>query len=141
MATAPAPPARGSVAGPLWSGAVVGAATAVLALRTPYAPGSYGICPSILLFGIQCPFCGGLRATHSLAHGDLAAAWAMNPLVVVAAPLAVVAWGWWLGASLGWWRPLRVRVPAWSAWVFLALMVGWTVARNVSGLGIAAPTP
>ena len=49
--------------------------------------GSYGVCPLYALTGLWCPACGGLRATHDLAHGDLAGAWAMNPLWVLAVPL------------------------------------------------------
>ena len=144
MGTVEAPPVqrdRGArrAAGPIGTALVVGAATITLAVRSPHVTGSYGVCPSIALFGIWCPACGGLRAVHDLAHADLAGAWAHNPLFVLAVPLLVAAWVRWLGVSLGWWRP--GPVPAWSAWVLLGVMAAFTVLRNVPGLEFLAPPP
>lgn len=63
------------------------------------------MCPVLALSGYLCPTCGGLRAVHDLATGDLAGAWVMNPLVTIAVPLASVVLGVW------WWRAWR-RLPA-----------------------------
>jgi hypothetical protein len=43
-------------------------------------------CPLWYLTGWYCPGCGSLRAVHQLLHGNLRAAWAMNPLTVVLLP-------------------------------------------------------
>jgi hypothetical protein len=43
-------------------------------------------CPVHYLTGWYCPGCGSLRAIHQLLHGNLRAAWAMNPLTVVLLP-------------------------------------------------------
>ena len=37
----------------------------------PNAGGTYPVCPTQALLGVDCPACGGLRGTHSLLHGDL----------------------------------------------------------------------
>ena len=37
--------------------------------------------------GLDCPGCGGLRATHQLLHGDIRAAFALNPLFIVVLPI------------------------------------------------------
>jgi hypothetical protein len=117
------------------------AATAVLAVRSPHATGSYGVCPLLALTGLWCPACGGLRAVHELTRLDVAAAWSMNPLVVLGVPLLVLAWGLWLARAVG-------RVPhaprasgrrdasggAWRAWTFLAVSVAFTIARNLPAL-------
>lgn len=135
-------PARGpvrSAAGPLAAAAVVGGATLVLALRSPHVSGSYGVCPSVALFGIWCPACGGLRAVHDLAHADLAGAWAHNELFVLTVPVMVAAWVRWLGLRRGWWR--AAPIPAWTAWVALAALVAYGVLRNLPGFEFLAPPP
>jgi hypothetical protein len=112
-------------------GAVAAAATGLLAVRTPYASGSYGFCPFLTLTGLWCPARGGLRAVHELTQLDLAAAWAMNPLLVLAVPVLVVAWALWLARGLRGRAPGVVGGRAWTAWAVLAVAVGFTVARNV----------
>ena len=129
-------PAR-SAAGPIVVGALVAAATVTLALRSPHLAGSYGVCPSVALFGVWCPACGGLRAVHDLAHADLAGAWAHNALLVLAVPLLVAAWVRWLGDRLGWWR--SAPLPAWTAWAVLVVLVSYGILRNVPGLEFLAP--
>lgn len=118
------------VAWPTATAVGVTAATALLAVRTPYAPGSYGICPVLALTGMLCPACGGLRAVHELTQLDIAAAWAMNPLVLLGLPVAVVVWAVWLLRS-GWGRPRLPRLPAATPWVVLAVVMAFGVLRNV----------
>lgn len=121
--------------------AATGAGAAwLLAVRSPYEPLSYGICPSVLLLGLQCPGCGGLRATHDLVTGDVAGAWQANPLWVLVAPLLVAAWVLWT------WRAWRGRPagvpPAWLAWALLVVVVLFGVLRNVPALApVLGPAP
>jgi len=123
---------RASVRGPLVAAGVTVAATVVLALRDPHTAGSYGVCPLYALTGLWCPACGGLRATHDLAHGDVAGAWSMNPLWVLAIPVVVALWGR-LVVRRAQGRPVR-PAPAWLAWVVLAVIVAFGVLRNVPSL-------
>lgn len=44
-------------------------------------------CPFLSLTGYQCPGCGSQRAIHALLHGDFAAAWGKNALLVASLPL------------------------------------------------------
>jgi hypothetical protein len=105
--------------------------TGVVAVRDPHVAGSYGVCPLVAATGLSCPACGGLRATHDLAHGDVAGAWGSNPLWVLLVPVLVVLWAWWLlRRSQG----REVQLPSWSAWVFLALVLVFGVLRNVPAL-------
>lgn len=78
------------------------------------------MCPFALLTGVGCPGCGLTRAASALVRGDVAAAWEMHPLVLVAVAWLAVAW------MVGF---LRRR----GRWVDLP---GRTVARllNVTGL-------
>ena len=118
-------------AGPVLGLAGAGLAGAVL-LRfvDPTRPGS-GLppCPFHWATGLYCPGCGATRAMHALAHFDLAAALAMNPLLVLALPaiaLLLADRAGWLPA--GWdtrrWRLLDAR--AWAV-----LVSGVALARNL----------
>ena len=124
--------------GPLVVGGLVAVATAYVAVVDPNRPGHYLVCPIYLLTGHYCAGCGALRATHDLAHGDLAGAWAMNALWVLVVPLLVIAWLRWSARS--WREPAATRsAPAaqrvvWVPWVALAVPLGYTILRNVPAL-------
>jgi len=60
-----------------------------LALRPPVA-GAYPACPWRAITGLDCPFCGGLRASAAMLHGEWAAAVDYNVLVAVAVPLMLI---------------------------------------------------
>lgn len=147
----PVPGAGGAASGPRARlsrlrapGAVavaIAGATCWLALVDPHTPGQYGVCPLLALTGLYCAGCGGLRATHDLAHGDLAGAWAMNPLLVLAVPLVAVLWARWAARR---WRgapvPPREQPRLWPAWSLLVVVVGYSVLRNVPALApVLAP--
>ncbi|MBD7917009.1 DUF2752 domain-containing protein [Cellulomonas sp. Sa3CUA2] len=134
VSTGTAPPShalrRGAVPFAVAGAAVAGAV--LLVARTPYAPLSYGYCPSLLFLGVSCPGCGGLRATHDLLTGDLVGAWAANPLWTLIAPLLVLLWGTWTVRRLRGGPPLAS--PAWAPWALLVAVVTFGVLRNVPAL-------
>jgi hypothetical protein len=135
---APRRAALGRCRGPVVVASAGLAAAAVLYLRDPHRPGSYGFCPFHVLTGLWCPGCGGLRATHDLLHGDV---WASLTSNVFVAPLVVV-----LVVALARWTVQRYRGgdgrmivvrPATSAILVSALAV-FTVLRNTPwGSGLA----
>src|SRR5829696_759469 len=92
--------------------AALAAATLVAALGVtdPYRPGGHPVCPVLALTGFYCAGCGAQRAVHDLAHLDLSAAWGMNPLVVLAVPLAVLLWVRWVRRASS--RPATALAPA-----------------------------
>lgn len=74
-----------------------GAALALGYLRVvdPNSPGHYPLCPTRALFGVDCPGCGGLRATHDLLCGNVSGALDHNVLIVVFIPVAIYFWVRW----------------------------------------------
>ena len=72
--------------------AALAAETAVLFFFDPARYAIYPVCPWHALTGWDCPGCGTLRALHQLTHGNLAAAWRLNPLTVALLPV-----GLWIG--------------------------------------------
>lgn len=123
---------------PLISGAVAAAACAALVVRDPHTSGSWGFCPLSALIGVYCPLCGGLRATHDLMVGDLAGAWAMNPLWLLMIPVTVVVGArWTLLAARG--RSAALGLA--NHWYVLGgvLLVLYWVARNIPAWPALAP--
>jgi hypothetical protein len=61
----------------------------LLRVYDPAKSGIFPPCPLHYFTGLYCPGCGSLRAIHQLLHGNLQAAWAMNPLTCVLLPFLV----------------------------------------------------
>ncbi|WP_396615879.1 DUF2752 domain-containing protein [Lysobacter soli] len=121
--------------------AVVGA-TAVLtllgvAVLRVFQPASLWPCVFHAVTGLHCPGCGLTRMLHALAHGDVARAWSMNPLAMIALPLlAAMLAQWWLA------RPL---LPAWldryahDGRVWIVALIAFGVLRNLPMFAWMAP--
>lgn len=112
---------------------VVGAvaACAGLALVDPDG-GSYPLCPTSALLGIDCPACGTLRGLHALSRGRLGEALDHNLLLLVAVPLGLLLWLGWAATALGRPRP-PVPAPRWLAPVAIGVALAFTVLRNLPG--------
>jgi hypothetical protein len=112
-------------------GLLLAAVLLVLHQFDPAHNGFYPGCTFHQLTGLNCPGCGGLRATHQLLHGHVLTAFHHNALVVLGVPMAVGWGGLWL------WRRAR-RIPprlhgfstVWL-WVLFGGMVLFTVLRNL----------
>jgi hypothetical protein len=118
----------------LAAGAALGLAlVAVLYFFPPEQHRFYPRCLFYTLTGIQCPGCGGLRAVHRLLHGELAAAWRFNPLVVLLLPLIAI----WLSFSFfnpgTTTRAKEMFLKPALLWLLLVLGAGYAVLRNLSG--------
>jgi hypothetical protein len=110
-------------------------ALGVVAVRDPAQPGSYGFCPLRALTGLDCPFCGGLRGTHDLLHGQLGSTLDHNLLLplylAVGLFLVVVASRQSSAARFSQWSRGRGRIVI---WVLFAVVLGFFVVRNLPWL-------
>lgn len=97
------------MAAPGAAAVAAGAALGYVAAVDPNEPGHYPLCPSLALFGIDCPGCGLTRSTHALLTGDLSGALDHNVLIVAVVPLAVVLWLLWVRRA---WTGRRPAVTA-----------------------------
>ncbi|GAB2582377.1 hypothetical protein GCM10009593_21920 [Microlunatus antarcticus] len=89
---------------------LVGFFAAGLGLSALYATTGVGVgCPFRIVTGWDCPLCGGTRMGSALLHGDVAAAFAFNPVALVGIALLGVVGVLWLVEALG--GPV-VRPPA-----------------------------
>jgi hypothetical protein len=79
-----------------------------------------------MVTGWNCPFCGGLRMTYDLLHGDLLACINDNVFALVGIPLLA---GWVLMRRRRGRRPL----PFGAVLTIVVATVAWTVVRNLPG--------
>jgi Protein of unknown function (DUF2752) len=118
---------RARLYGVLGTGVVLAGGLAYVGLADPHKSDFvFPACPFKLLTGWNCPACGGLRMTHDLLHGDLAAAVVDNIFLLVGLP-ALLAWVL-VRRRAG--RPIFTP-PAIA--VIAVLAVAWTLARNMPG--------
>jgi len=120
--------------------ALAGAAlAAALVVRDPHTSGSWGRCPFLLLTGVPCPACGGMRAANDLLHGRLAEAASSNLYAVATAALAAVAFtAWTVAVATGRQVPLQRHLPRLLVAWFVGLVV-FGLVRLLSGLSALRP--
>ena len=118
---------RARLYGALSTGALIGGGLLYVGLGNPHKPDFvFPPCPFKLLTGWNCPACGGLRMTHDLLHGDLAAAVVDNVFLLLGLP-ALLAW------IVLRWRAGRPMMTMPAIVVVAVLAVAWTVVRNMPG--------
>ena len=117
----------------LWAGicAVTGAAILMLDFFDPATSGLFPPCPLRYLTGWYCPGCGSLRALHQLLHGNLAAAWALNPLTVILLPFLAYGIASYAVFEIRGRHLPRLFLPAVSIRVLGAVIILFGIARNI----------
>jgi hypothetical protein len=121
--------------------AVAGLGAAAASFAYPTVSRATGLalpCPLRTLTGVPCPLCGMTTAATSLAAGDLGAALAANPFVLLLAGLTLAMAGLMAARALGWagpparWPAARRRRAWWAAgllaaasWAFQLHRFGW----------------
>ncbi|MFF1836916.1 DUF2752 domain-containing protein [Streptomyces sp. NPDC058231] len=126
------------LASPVASMAAVLAAFGYVGAVDPNQPGHYPVCPMFRLTGLYCPGCGGLRSAHAVAHGDIVAALGSNAPAVVGYGIFAVVWVvWMVRASRG--LPLRIRLTPVHWWAIGAVLLTFTIVRNLPFGSVLAP--
>jgi hypothetical protein len=124
---APAPTARAARLATLVG---VVAATACVGLVDPARGNAYPLCPSRVLFGLDCPACGGLRGTHALLHGHVLQALDHNLLLPGLLAVLGIVLVLWLRPLAGL-PPAGLTPPRWARLGALAVVVSFTILRNL----------
>ncbi len=87
-------------------------------------------CPFLVLTDLKCPGCGSQRAIHALLHGNVAAAFRYNAMMVLSLPIIFL---------LLYAEAFRRQKPAFYSrihrstyiWIYFAVVIAWSVARNI----------
>jgi Protein of unknown function (DUF2752) len=109
------------------TGAVLAGALGYVGLVDPHNTNSaYPLCPFKWLTGWNCPFCGGLRMTHDLLHGDLSASINDNVFLLLGIPLLAA----WILLRR---RRGRSALPVPAVVTIAVAAIAWTVLRNLPG--------
>lgn len=97
----------------------------------PSASTLYPTCPFLWFTGCYCPGCGSLRAIHQLTRGHPAAAFGLNPLMVLSLPFL----GYYFASNAAraiTGRPLKTFfIRPVFIWALLGLVLVFWVMRNV----------
>lgn len=118
---------RKQLYGALGTGAVLAGALTYIGIADPHRRNSFfPSCPFKAITGWNCPGCGGLRMTHDLLHGDLAAAVVDNVYLLVGLPF-LLAW------LLVRWRQGKPLMNTQMTIVIVVSALTWTVVRNLAG--------
>ena len=111
--------------------AATGAAILMLDFFDPATSGLFPPCPLRYLTGWYCPGCGSLRALHQLLHGNLAAAWALNPLTVILLPFLAYGIASYAAFEIRGRHLPRYFLPAVSIRALCAVIILFGIARNI----------
>lgn len=121
--------------GKRWLPAVIFATAAAgliaLFLFDPAQSGLFPPCPLRYLTGWYCPGCGSLRAMHQLLHGNLGAAWALNPLTVLLLPFVVYGLASCALFEIRGQHLPGIFLPAFWIRALCAVIIGFGIARNL----------
>jgi hypothetical protein len=93
----------------------------------------YPSCPFRTATGLDCPGCGGLRATHALTQGQLGVAADHNLMWVILVPTLLVAYAIWLARRMGFAPAPSLRLPRWWAPALFGVIAVFWVLRMLPG--------
>jgi hypothetical protein len=128
LKTLEGPMTRRLSAATLWVLLAVGAA--YLFFFQPGRTGFFPPCPFRTLTGFACPGCGTTRGLHQLLHGNIVAAFELNPLMMLLLPLlGLVLIVYTRSAVTN--RPMpRISLSPKYGWLLTGLIVGFWIFRN-----------
>jgi hypothetical protein len=111
--------------------AMVGFALVLLRAFNPASTWFFPPCPFREFTGYLCPGCGTLRAIHQLLNGHVAAAFRLNPLMMLLLPYVGYS-GFSTALDTAFGRPLpNVFLRPVYIWILLAVIILFWILRNI----------
>ena len=106
------------------------AAGVYLFIFEPGKSGFFPVCPFRALTGFTCPGCGSTRGLHQFLHGHLAAAFMLNPLMVLLLPSLLYALVRHTNAVLLGRPPKGNTLPAKYIYALFGIVLFFWIFRN-----------
>ena len=97
----------------------------------PAAVDAFLPCPFHAATGLDCPGCGTQRAIHQLLHGNLAAAFQANAMILLILPLTLLAVLQWYTRDVLRCNIRQTRIPGVVIAVLILIVMIWWVVRNL----------
>ncbi len=98
-----------------------------------FEPGKTGFFPSCAfraLTGFACPGCGSTRGFHRLLHGDVLAAFELNPLFILSLPFLIYAFVRYSSAVMRG-QPIKGnQLKPKYIWVLFVVILSFWIFRN-----------
>ena len=116
-------------------------AVAVLFFFDPTRSAIYPVCLFHKFTGLNCPGCGSLRALHHLTHGEFAAAFFCNPLLIIALVVMVLTLIPRLTDQHDSHAHASIFTRPATIWAICAIVIVFGVLRNVPGPAFAWMSP
>ena len=98
-----------------------------------FEPGKTGFFPPCMfrqLTGLTCPGCGSTRALHQLLHGHFVAAFALNPLFIIAIPFLLLALARHTVFALQGKQPKPNALPSSYIYLIFVIVLSFWIFRN-----------
>lgn len=111
---------------------VICVALFALFVFNPASSSFYLPCPFHRLTGLYCPGCGSLRAMHQLLHGNLPAAFGLNPLMVLSLPFLGYRFISYSASAMKNRPQKNIIIPAFGIWLILLIIVLFWILRNIT---------
>lgn len=122
------------------AGLATSVVVAVLYFFPPAGQVFYPRCIFHSLTGLNCPFCGSLRATHQLLHGNFHEALALNPFFVLAIlPVATAVFVLKFFTAMTGRKIIRFAPSRVSIWIFIGILATFGVLRNLPAFSWMSP--
>lgn len=87
--------------------------------------------------GLLCPTCGATRALHALVHFEPLRALSANALLLIGGPIGLLLVLRALGRGPARLEPVLGRIS--SPWLWVAIVLGFGVVRNLPGFEFLGP--
>jgi hypothetical protein len=114
----------------LWLAGIAAAWVVVYFINPAAAPG-FPRCPFHALTGLYCPGCGSLRALHRLVHGDLYAAFRLNPLMIIFIPYLVYSFISYAKRVITGRSLPEIFTRTYQIWIIFGIIIVYFVLRNI----------
>ncbi|MFN8015872.1 MAG: DUF2752 domain-containing protein [Acidimicrobiia bacterium] len=116
---------------PILTAAAVACGCVYVGLNNPEEKLVLGKCGFYALTGYYCPGCGMTRALHSLLKGDVLRAIQFNLVFVIAVPILIYFYVWWVNWAFTQKKMPTFKVSRRAGWTVIALLLIFIVGRNL----------